>query len=490
MKSEHWDVVVVGSGAGGAAVAGRLAAGGARVLVVEKGGFARTHSDAMEAVCRYYSDAGLTASVGNCLLPIPTGQTVGGTTTINSATSFKTPEDIIRRWEGSLKGGFSASEFSSFLDQALKALKVKPTPDDKISRSCKLFLAGLKKLGIDTGAPLPRSEDGCQGSGRCCFVCPTGGKMTSYRAFLEPLEGDPRLKLWTNSELASIKPKKKAGSPVRLTIKRHGNGAVLKIECGTLVLSAGSLATPYFIRTFALGPHARIAGDNLTVHPAAKLFAYFDEPVRGWEGVPQSIGTLDPTDPKIRYEGVYTPPELAAITMPLEGSRLAWWMDRYDKVGTIGFMIRDEARGKVRYPAGPRRPLIRYDMTRVDVGRMLRGIRFSAETFLAAGARRVVLPINKDFNEVATPGDIPKAAPDKTSASEFQMMAFHPLGTAAIGRVVDGDLRACPGVFVCDGSVIPESLGVNPQITIYAFALRLADHLLKRKHDAKEVARI
>ena len=62
--------------------------------------------------------------------------------------------------------------------------------------------------------------------------------------------------------------------------------------------------------------------------------------------------------------------------------------------------------------------------------------------------------------------------------SQLYSMAFHPLGTCAMGRVVDSDLRLAPGIFVCDGSVVPESLGVNPQMTIYAFALRLADHLL------------
>jgi choline dehydrogenase-like flavoprotein len=64
-------------------------------------------------------------------------------------------------------------------------------------------------------------------------------------------------------------------------------------------------------------------------------------------------------------------------------------------------------------------------------------------------------------------------------------MAFHPLGTARAGAdpadsVVDGDLRVhgIDGLHVSDGSVIPSSLGVNPQITIMALATRLAYHLL------------
>ncbi len=453
----NFDVVVVGSGAGGACVAARMAESGSKVLLIEKGGRARPQADAMAAVAGYYSDAGFTTAFGNVLLPIPTGRTVGGTTTINSATCLSTPPAMLKRWEGESGGRFSAKEFSTYIEEARSILKVKPAPERTLSVSSRLIM-----MGNHAAAPLERCEDGCSGEGRCCFVCPSDTKMTSEKAFLNPQASNPNLELWTETAFISFEE----GKPVRVKIRRMGE--TLTLECGTLVIAAGTLASPYFIRG---------AGKGLSVHPAAKIFAEFDEPVRGWEGVPQGVGFEDSADESIRYEGVYTPPELAAMTMPLEGSQLREWMERYDHVATFGFMIRDSMRGSVSYPAGPARPFIRYDMSEHDVRRMGAGMKRVAEVFFAAGAKRVVIPLNRPGNVLESKGDLGTFDPDSIKPLELQMMAFHPLGTCGMGRVVDHNLRAAEGVYVCDGSVVPESLGVNPQITIYAFALRLAAHL-------------
>lgn len=480
MSPRRFDFVVAGSGAGGAAAARRLADGGAGVLLVEKGGSAKPESDAIRAVRRYYMGGGVVAALGSALVPVPTGCTVGGTTTINSGTCLRTPKPILERWEKNSAGDFDAADFSARLDEAWQLLQVRPAPAGTMSRCSELFLRGLKTRAIAGGRRLDRCEDGCRGSGRCCFVCPAGAKMTAETAFLR---GAPeRLRLSTRTELVSFSPPKKTGEPVRLALRSNGSRGVSRIECGTLVLAAGSLNTPYFIRKFV--PAARGAGDGLSLHPAAKIFARFPEPVRGWEGVPQGAGLLDPDDEALRYEGVYTPPEMAALTMPIEGRRLRGWMENYHRVATFGFMIRDEARGSIRYPLGPGNPLLRYSPTPRDISRMLKGMRFLAKTFLAAGAERIVIPLNRPANEFSRAEELDAEALARAHPRELYTMAFHPLGTCGMGRVVDWNLRAAPGVYVCDGSVVPESLGVNPQITIYALALRLAAHLLGTRRPA------
>jgi choline dehydrogenase-like flavoprotein len=352
---------------------------------------------------------------------------------------------------------------------------VKEAPAGTVSRSTALFFEGLEKRGIPGAHRLPRAEKGCEGSGRCCFVCPTGAKQSSDRAFLRPLgrAGGPELALGT--ELLDAEAPARAGGRARLLLREKDGGTRL-VRADRLILSCGTLRTPYHARR--LNPLARRAiGRGLSVHPAAKMFALFDERVEGWKGVPQGGGVVDPEDPKIRYEGVYTPPEMAAITLPLEGLRLRWWLDRYDRVATFGWMIRDESRGRVDYPLGAALPAIRYDLGDGDVARLRRAMVFAGRTFFAAGAKRIVLPFNRADNVFESPGQLEAFDPGGLTAASLQMMAFHPLGTCAMGRAVDENLRLTEGVYVCDGSVIPESLGVNPQMTIYAFALRLADHL-------------
>jgi len=474
---DAYDFVVIGSGAGGSAVAARLAEGGARTLLVEKGVEAKVFPDAMEAMSRYYTNGGTLASTGNCLLPIPTGTVLGGTTKINSGTCMKPPEDLLRGWERSGSGSFRAEDFRPHLEAAWERLHVRPAPEQTMSPSTRLFFKGLDRLGIGGGHLLPRGESGCIGSGRCCFICPSNGKMSADKAFLDPLRGREGFDLAAGTELEGISAPRGRGE-VRLWLREAAGGRRRTVSCKTLVLACGALRSPYFVRRFRLGETHALAGAGLSVHPASKVFACFDQPVRGWEGVPQGGGLVDPGEPRIRYEGVFTPPELAALVMPLEGRRLRWWLDRYDHVASFAWIIRDLSRGYVRYPLGPDFPVIRYRMGEEDLRLMLRAMRFAGKVFFAAGARRVALLLNREPNVFDSAEALDAADLARVRPAELQMMAFHPLGTCAMGRVVDDNLRLCDGVYVCDGSVVPESLGVNPQITIYAFALRLADHLL------------
>ncbi|MFI5363861.1 MAG: GMC family oxidoreductase N-terminal domain-containing protein [Elusimicrobiota bacterium] len=471
MKTTDYDFIVAGSGAAGAAAASRLASGGARTLLLEAGPRAEVKKDAASAVAMYYGNSGLTAGMGNGLFPVAIGRTLGGTTTINSGTCLRPPRDLVDGWEKRVPG-FDASAFRERVEEAWKALKVRPVPERNCGNSARLFLRGLERLGIEGGHLLERAEDGCEGDGRCCFVCPRDAKMTSTKAFLDPVKGLSTLTVTTGTSLLSVRPASRPGGVVSATLcDEAGKRRVL--NCRGLILSCGTLATPYFLRRLGLP-----AGDGLTIHPAAKVFALFDEPVEGWRGVPQAGGFWDAAEPRLRFEGAFVPPEVAPLTMPLEGRRLRWWLDRYRFAASFGFMVRDLGRGSVRYPLGTSLPMLRYSLHADDARLLARGMKLVARAYFAAGATRVLLPLNRPDNEILDANQLESFDWDGVLPRQIQLMGFHPLGTAGMGRAVGADLRAAEGVYVCDGSVVPESLGVNPQITIYAFALGLARRLL------------
>jgi choline dehydrogenase-like flavoprotein len=142
-------------------------------------------------------------------------------------------------------------------------------------------------------------------------------------------------------------------------------------------------------------------------------------------------------------------------------------------------MVSDISRGHVRERAG--RVEIRYDLCREDVATFKRGIELLCELYAAAGAETMYPPVEGvqelRAGERLELGDV--------RARDLTLMAFHPLGTARADArpahgVVDGNLKlhGAEGVYVADGSVVPSSIGVNPQITIMALATRLAYHLL------------
>lgn len=170
-------------------------------------------------------------------------------------------------------------------------------------------------------------------------------------------------------------------------------------------------------------------------------------------------------------EGAAGPPAYAALALPLTGERHGKAMAAFRQLSVFGLMVSDSSRGTVRALGG--RPLIRYDMNAEDLLRFRNGLARMRELFSAAGAREIYLPLPEGV------------APEAARRRDLKLMAFHPLGTArAHARpshgVVDSDLamHGLEGLYIADGSVVPSSLGVNPQLTIMALATRLALRLL------------
>jgi choline dehydrogenase-like flavoprotein len=155
-------------------------------------------------------------------------------------------------------------------------------------------------------------------------------------------------------------------------------------------------------------------------------------------------------------------------------------MEAYRRVATFGFMIEDSSRGRVRQgPSGS--PLLTYKLNGDDTAKMQRAFAILCDLFLAAGAKRV-LPMISGMDEVSSASDVAALRRMKLRPGDFEVTAYHPLGTCRIGlnprtSVLGPDHQAheLMGLYVTDGSAVPSSLGVNPQMTIMAMALRAAE---------------
>jgi choline dehydrogenase-like flavoprotein len=170
---------------------------------------------------------------------------------------------------------------------------------------------------------------------------------------------------------------------------------------------------------------------------------------------------------------------IASMGAPWTGRRYMDLMEQYPQLATFGFMIQDESRGEVR--AGPGgAPIVLYNLNERDTRLMQRGFETLCEVFQAAGARRV-LPLLPGHDEVNTPAELAALRKSRVRPSDLEVTAYHPLGTCRVGEDEasclgpDHELRDAKGVYVCDGSAVPSSLGVNPQMTIMALALRAAE---------------
>jgi choline dehydrogenase-like flavoprotein len=478
------DVVVIGSGAGGGAIAAALAEKGFGTVVLEEGAFLRRadfSGDVVSRMRRSWRDYGVTGTIGRPPILVPLGKVVGGTTTINSGTCYRTPDLVLEEWRNAgLSDDFTPERFGPYLDQVENELAVALAEKDVLGKVADVVARGAEALGLPHG-PLPRNAPGCDGQGTCIFGCPTGAKRSSDVSWI-PRALTAGAALFTG--LSARRLLMREGRVVAVEARGTDDSGAekrLHIRARTVVVACGTFISPLLL--WENGIHLPWMGRNLSVHPAMGMWLTTDHRLDPWQAIPQSYGVEGPDG--IRFEGVYLPPPLAAALLPVPPEELNRWVDGEGKVAQYGFMVRDDSVGRVRRgPAG--RPLATYELSDRSRRRLQTGATLLAEMLIRGGAREV-LPGIAGISPIRTVEEARALATRRISPTAYRLLGAHPLGTCRMGPtrdsgVVDFDHRVfgTDNLYIADGSVVPTSLGVNPQVTIMAMALRAADRIAAR----------
>lgn len=483
------DVAIIGSGAGGGPLARELASEGHKVVVVEEGGhFTREDFNLRpsEAYMRMYRDAGQTVTLGLPFILLPLGKTVGGTTTVNSGTALRMLRPVLKKWQMS-HGLREITEeelnlIYSHLEEYLFVKRADPEVAGKVART---FLAGAEKLGLSCGW-LPRNAKECEGFGSCVFGCPSGSKQSVDVSFIpDAVAFGADVYTHCRAERILVRDGRAVGLSASFLDPGSGkpNGRSLVVESRVVVLSAGAVYTPFLLLRQGLANSSGQVGRNLQIHPAVQAVALFDEVLGPPRGIPQACYVDEFQGEGIMLEGGTVPPEVHALALPFAGRRHVSLMEKYPNMGIFGGMVSEsDSRGRVvdlRRPGG--RPTMLYTLRGRDVEKAKAAVTLMAEIWFAAGARRVFTPIAGHY-ELRGPADLRRLERSRVRASDFYgMSAYHPLGTCRMGDDPEwsvvrhtGETWDVENLFICDGSILPSSPGVNPQLTIMAMAMRIA----------------
>jgi choline dehydrogenase-like flavoprotein len=482
------DVIVVGSGAGGATVACYLAEAGLDVAVLEEGphvtsaDFQGPMLDRFQRMCR---DNGTTQVWGTPPIPLPLGRVVGGTTVVNSGTCFRAPEKVLHRWETEFgiedaDPNALASHYSEIED----FLNVRPVPWPLLGPNGRVAHAGAKALGY-SGGPLLRNIADCHGCGQCAFGCPTDAKQAMHISFL-PRAQHAGARIYSNCRVDRIViDNGRATGVVASLATPEGSRGRVRFDASHVVVCAGAIHTPVLLMGSGVADRADQTGRNLRIHPATGVGGFFDGDHAFWKGTLQSYYIDEFFDShEIMFEATTTVPSIGAGSMPGIGAKAMNALGRFGDLATLGFYVSDTSKGRVRrLPSGEAFPTYRLNV--LDTTRMAFALATGAEILLAAGAREVHVGL-PGIDSISAREDLEQVRTRRIRPEHLRLTAFHPMGTARMGSdpdaaVVDpfGRHHATDNLWVADASVFPTCVGVNPQMTIMAFAKRTAEALIK-----------
>lgn len=493
------DVAIVGSGAGGGIAAEILTKAGLRVVVVEEGplktstDFRMREADAypqlyQESAARKTKDKAINVLQGRC---------VGGSTTVNWTSSFRTPSTTLAHWqrEFGLKE-LTVEAMAPWFDAVDRRLNIRYWDVSPNENNALLRQAGWS-LGVPI-APIRRNVKGCWNLGYCGMGCPTNAKQSMLVTTLPAALAHGATLVYRLRAERLLLNGDRVEALECAAMQADGIHALpyrVRIRAKHFVLAGGAIGTPALLLRSGAPDPQRLLGRRTFLHPTTVAAAVMDYPVKGYAGAPQTIYSdhyLDsvPVDGPIGFKLEVPPmhPVLFSTTLQGYGEAHRKLMAEFANSHALLALLRDgfhpDSPGGSVQLGDNGAPVLDYPITDFVWDGVRRSWLAMAELQFAAGAKRVYI-VHENCEGYASL-DEAKAGIAKLPLKNqlARVVSAHVMGgcgMAADGKqgVTDvwGRHRQLANVTVCDGSLFPTSIGANPQLSVYGLAARNASRL-------------
>jgi choline dehydrogenase-like flavoprotein len=493
------DVAIIGTGAGGGVTAEILALAGLRVLLIEEGPLKSSKDFKMREAQAYpalYQESA-TRKTKDKAINILQGRSVGGSTTVNWTSSFRTPHSTLNYWQEN----FGLKDYSAevlapwflMMEQRLN-VGVWTTPPNQNND---LLKRGAARLGIPAAA-IMRNVKGCWNLGYCGMGCPTNAKQSMLVTTIpSALTHGATLLTRTRADKLVFKGETVASLSC-IALDASGlapSGKSVNVRARHYVVSGGAINSPALLmRSRAPDPHG-LLGKRTFLHPTVISAALFEQKVEGFAGAPQTIYSdhfLDtqPINGPIGYKLEAPPlhPLLFSTTMHGFGAQHSAMMKQFAHTHALLALLRDgfndqSAGGTVQLKSDGS-PLLDYPISDFVWNGVKRALLTMAEIQFAAGAKTVypVHEMAEGYTSWAAARKAIETLPYKPLIT--RVVSAHVMGGCTmsddtkLGIVSsNGRYHGLSNLSVHDGSLFPTSIGANPQLSIYGITAKLASAL-------------
>ncbi|HEX8791960.1 MAG TPA: GMC family oxidoreductase [Polyangiaceae bacterium] len=472
-------VLIVGSGAGGAITALELAKRGLDVCVLEQG--SRWSLDgygqgSVEAMRRLYRRRGMTPILGKVPIGYVEGACLGGSTEINSGFWHRTPREVLLRWTAQFDLQHASPEdLAPHFDAVEKLLDV-GLYKGPLPRSTEVFARGIEAMGW-AAQQVPRTAPGCKSTNACAAGCPTGAKQGMSRRIIPEAEAaGARVITDCTAKLLLTSGTRVTGVLAEVRVD-GGRRDLVRIDADHVFLCAGPTETPALLRRSGIKHHV---GDSLRIHPMLKVAAMFPERIDAQDSVLPLLQVKE-FWPDISIGGAFFTPGHLAMLLGDNWLDNRAQMRRYRNMATYYVAVRGSGRGSVR-PSffGDGATVLRYELSHEDEIHLSKGLARLATLLLAAGATEVH-PTVQGLPVIRREVEAIRWLDERLPRSALSLTTVHAFSSCPAGERRDrcatdsfGKLQGFDNLYLNDASILPDSPGVNPQGSVMALARRNA----------------